>query len=195
MAALILCVDDEADICQLLDTILVMSGYRTRLAASGHQALADAAEPPDLVILDVNLPDLDGIEVCRRLRRQDGRVPVLFLTAATDARRREAMAAGGTAFLEKPFDVDELLDLIERLLAERHERRADEDRRRRAGPGSGPDHRAADRRHPAWSAGAPRPASNPSVAAGPPAETPANERYRMVARSANKARGRTSRNA
>jgi DNA-binding response OmpR family regulator len=163
MGARILCVDDEDDICQLLETILTMCGYAPVVATSGGDALARARAHPDLIILDVNLPDLDGIEVCRRVRQIDRRVPILFLTAATGARRREAMSAGGSAFLEKPFDVDELLDTIERLLRRRHERRNGEDRRGRLEGYRGPERRHAERRS-LWQGGGS--ASNGSVYGG-----------------------------
>ncbi len=119
MAPRILCADDEPDIARLLEIVLVSAGYEPLVASTAEQALALASRQPDLVILDVNLPDLDGIECCRRLRRLDPHVPVLFLTAATAARRAEAMAAGGNGFLQKPFEIEELLETIARLLAER----------------------------------------------------------------------------
>jgi DNA-binding response OmpR family regulator len=193
LGALILCMDDEADIRQLLDTILTMSGYRTVLAATAGQALARMSIGPDLVILDVNLPDIDGIEVCRRLRRRDPRVPVLFLTAATGARRREAMAAGGTAFLEKPFDVDELLDTIDRLIIRGHERRARE--RRGADSWQGVERRAGERRQRAWSDSHGGHAANPSISSFAADPEPADDRRPPVARSRGEARGRSSRGA
>jgi DNA-binding response OmpR family regulator len=128
-----------------------MCGYRPIIATTGHEALARARAHPDLIILDINLPDLDGVEVCRRIRKADGAVPVLFITAATGRRRREALAAGGSGFLEKPFDVDELLDTIERLLAAGRERRTGRERRSGRVDGyGGPDRRRAERRAP-WS--------------------------------------------
>jgi DNA-binding response OmpR family regulator len=143
----ILCVDDEDDICHLLATILTMCGYDAVTASTGIDALRGAAARPDLVLLDINLPDMDGIEVCRELRRFNPRVPVIFLTAATAARRTEAMAAGGSAFVEKPFDVDELLETIERLLASPTDRRSGRDRRERfRGSFRGTDRREGDRR-------------------------------------------------
>ncbi|HEX7127331.1 MAG TPA: response regulator [Thermodesulfobacteriota bacterium] len=194
--ALILCVDDEADICQLLDTILTMSGYRTVLAETADQALAHMSARPDLVILDVNLPGVDGIEACRRLRRRDPRIPVLFLTAATNARRREAMAAGGSAFLEKPFDVDELLDVIERLVARGHERRVHE-RRQQDACWHGSERRAGDRREEeAWTDGHTRPAANPPVDGFAADRSSACDGYPpIVARSRGETRGRSSRGA
>ncbi len=196
MKPLILCVDDEADICRLLDTILTMSGYRTLLADTAGEALARARARPNLVLLDINLPDMDGIEVCRRLRQQDPRVPVLFLTAATNARRREAMTAGGSAFLEKPFDVDELLDIIEGLLARGHERRSDHERRRRPEGRQGPDQRSGNRRRPAWGESRPGPASNPSVISPQAGNGPRAEGFPMArARPAAKRGGRSSRGA
>lgn len=196
MAALILCIDDEADIRQLLDTILTLSGYRTLAAASAEDALGGMNGGPDLVILDVNLPDMDGIELCRRLRDLDGRVPILFLTAATGARRIEAMAAGGSAFLEKPFDVDELLALIGELLDKGHERRAGRERRRSPPDGTqAPERRGHDRRRPAWSDDSERPASNPPAEGRHAGRPHRPDGFPMVARARDEPRGRSSRGA
>lgn len=195
MGPLILCVDDEADIGRLLETILTMSGYRTVLAETADQALAHMSVRPDLVILDVNLPGVDGIEACRRLRQHDARLPILFLTAATNARRREAMAAGGSAFLEKPFDVDELLQVIERLVVTGHERRVHE-RRQQDARWHGDERRVADRREETWSGGRTPPAENPPVS-GFAADHPSARDGcpPMVARSRGEVRGRSSHGA
>lgn len=131
MTGTILCVDDDAGILGLLDSVLRTAGYAPVAASTCGEALALAARKPDLVILDINLPDLDGIECCRRLKALDPRLPILFITAEPAGRRAEALAAGGSALFEKPFDVDELLDAVARLLARGRERRAGGDRRRR----------------------------------------------------------------
>ncbi|MDT7559987.1 MAG: two-component system, OmpR family, response regulator, partial [Pseudonocardiales bacterium] len=85
----LLVVDDEPGIVELLSTALRFVGFEVRTAGSGSEALAVALSwRPDLVVLDVMLPDLDGFEVTRRLRARDGAVPVLFLTARDDVRDR-----------------------------------------------------------------------------------------------------------
>ncbi|MET8874388.1 response regulator [Nocardia sp. NPDC004604] len=81
-AASVLVVDDEPNILDLLSAALRMSGFDVYTAASGLEALAVAAQrPPDIVVLDVMLPDLDGYVVARRLRESGNQVPVLFLTS------------------------------------------------------------------------------------------------------------------
>ncbi len=170
MAAKILCVDDEADIVALLDAILRMAGYETLLASTAGEALALLRERPDLVILDINLPDFDGIECCRRLRRRDPHVAVLFITAATAARRAEAREAGGNGFIQKPFELDSLLAVVERLLNGGQEWRSGADQRRWQQPHHWPDRRRGERReHGARAVGAsgpPRPAAGASGLAG-----------------------------
>jgi two-component system, OmpR family, response regulator len=80
--AKVLVVDDEASICALLSATLRLTGFEVRVANGGREALAAAAEyGPDLVVLDVMMPDLDGFEVAQRLRASGKPVPVLFLTA------------------------------------------------------------------------------------------------------------------
>ena len=104
-AARVLVVDDEPAITELLATALRYMGYQVTTAATGFAALdAAATAAPDLVVLDVMLPDIDGFEVCRRLR--DGRdfVPVIFLTARDAEEDRVAgFIRGGDDFVTKPF--------------------------------------------------------------------------------------------
>jgi two-component system response regulator MprA len=104
---------------------LIYEGYRVTVAADGRGALAAARDqPPDLVVLDVMLPELDGIEVCRRLRAA-GDVPILLLTARdTTADRVRGLDSGGDDYLVKPFAYDELLARVRALL---RRRRADRD--------------------------------------------------------------------
>jgi PAS domain S-box-containing protein len=110
---LILVVDDTAANLSLLDEILDRAGYRSVLASSGPQALAfSAMQKPDLVLLDVLMPGMDGLEVCRRLKAdpRTRTIPVLFLTARTlpeDLLR--GFEAGGADYLTKPFRAEELL--------------------------------------------------------------------------------------
>ena len=116
--ATILVVEDEEAIQDLVTTALRFRGYRVETAATGRDALraADNASP-DLIVLDVNLPDLDGFEVCRRLRAGGRQVPVVFLTARDDpADLRAGFTRGGDDYVTKPFSLEELLLRIEAVL-------------------------------------------------------------------------------
>jgi two-component system OmpR family response regulator len=117
-AARILVVDDEPSITELLSTALRYMGYQVTTAATGLGALeAATTAAPDLVVLDVMLPDIDGFEVCRRLR--DGRdfVPVIFLTARDAEEDRVAgFIRGGDDYVTKPFSLEELTLRIGALL-------------------------------------------------------------------------------
>ena len=97
--------DDEPAVRTSLERALSLEGYNVDLAADGAEALDRlAAAPPDAVVLDVNMPRLDGLEVCRRLRQAGDRTPVLMLTArdAVDD-RVEGLDAGADDYLVKPF--------------------------------------------------------------------------------------------
>ena len=106
----LLVVDDDRALRDVLRRALMLAGYDVRLAESGAGALADvASSAPDAVVLDIGLPDIDGLEVCRLLRREGNRVPVLMLTArAAVSDRIDGLDAGADDYLVKPFDVDEL---------------------------------------------------------------------------------------
>ncbi len=106
----ILVVDDDPEIQSFLKRGLAYEGYTVDLAADGHQALEKALQtPPDLVILDVMMPGLDGLEVAKRLRA-GGDVPVLLLTArGATADKIAGLDAGADDYLVKPFALDELL--------------------------------------------------------------------------------------
>ncbi len=114
----VLVVDDEPAITELLATALRYMGFQVTTAASGFAALdAAASRSPDLVVLDVMLPDIDGFEVCRRLR--DGRdfVPVIFLTARdAEDDRVTGFIRGGDDYVTKPFSLQELTLRIAALL-------------------------------------------------------------------------------
>ena len=114
----LLLVDDEDNLRSMLEAALRYEGFEVHAAASGRDAL-DAVDTctPDLVVLDVMLPDLDGFEVCRRLRNDGVRTPVLFLTArdATDDKVR-GLTLGGDDYLVKPFSLDELVARISAVL-------------------------------------------------------------------------------
>jgi two-component system response regulator MprA len=113
----ILIVDDDPHIRSVVSRGLRFEGYTVHVAEDGPQALEiTRAEPPDLVVLDVMLPELDGLEVCRRLRRGTA-VPVLMLTARDAVTDRIAgLDSGADDYLVKPFDFDELLARIRALL-------------------------------------------------------------------------------
>jgi two-component system, OmpR family, response regulator len=114
----LLLVDDEDNLRSMLQAALRHNGFDVTSAPDGRTALALAAsEKPDLLVLDVMLPDLDGFEVCRRLRADGSRVPVLFLTArdATEDKVR-GLTLGGDDYLVKPFSLEELVARVEAVL-------------------------------------------------------------------------------
>jgi DNA-binding response OmpR family regulator len=116
----VLVVEDDAEIADVLRRALGMEGYEVRLAGDGIQALEESSVfEPDAVVLDLGLPRLDGVEVCRRLRH-DGDVPILMLTArdAVDA-RVEGLDSGADDYLVKPFERSELLARLRALLRRR----------------------------------------------------------------------------
>ena len=119
-APLILVVDDEDDLRMLLDFNLRAQGYRTALAASGLEALRRAETlGPDLVLLDIGLPDVSGLDVCRRLRATPTarHIPVLMLTArVTESDRIAGLEAGAEDYVSKPFTLRELLLRIATVL-------------------------------------------------------------------------------
>jgi two-component system, OmpR family, KDP operon response regulator KdpE len=121
----ILLVDDEAAIVRVVGAALRSRGYRVVPARSGEQAVAMAAEDqPDVVVLDLGLPDIDGIEVCRRLR-QWTEVPIIVLSAeASDTRKVIALDEGADDYVTKPFSTPELLARVRVALR----RRRDDDR-------------------------------------------------------------------
>jgi two-component system, OmpR family, response regulator MprA len=124
----ILVVDDERPLRDVLRRALTLSGYDVRLAEDGVQGLAEASDSaPDAIVLDIGMPEVDGLEVCRRLRAQGDRVPILMLTARDAvADRIDGLDAGADDYLVKPFDVDELQARI-RALVRRASDQADPD--------------------------------------------------------------------
>jgi two-component system, OmpR family, response regulator ResD len=111
----VLVVDDDPLVRDLLAAVLGDDAFDVRFAVDGKAALAAAAErAPDLVVLDVMMPGMDGYEVCRRLRETYPEMRILMLTArATDDAEEAAMAAGADAFLTKPFSPLALREFID----------------------------------------------------------------------------------
>jgi two-component system, OmpR family, response regulator len=116
--ARLLVVDDEETILELLAGSLRFAGFEVTTAATGAEALrAAAASRPDLLLLDVMMPDGDGFEVVRRLRSSGPDVPVIFLTARDGVRERVAgLALGADDYVTKPFSLDEVLERIRAVL-------------------------------------------------------------------------------
>ena len=116
----VLVVEDDRDIADVLRRSLRMEGYDVRLAGDGEAALTESAVfEPDAVVLDLGLPKLDGVEVCRRLR-EDGDVPILMLTARDGVDDRvEGLDSGADDYLVKPFERAELLARLRALLRRR----------------------------------------------------------------------------
>ncbi len=114
----LLIVDDDRGLRDVLRRALTLAGYEVRLAQDGASALAQASsDVPDAIVLDIGLPDIDGLEVCRTLRRGGNRVPVLMLTARDAVSDRiEGLDAGADDYLVKPFDIDELKARLRALL-------------------------------------------------------------------------------
>jgi DNA-binding response OmpR family regulator len=121
----VLVVEDDADIADVLRRSLRNEGYQVKTSADGIEALdVAAAFIPDLVVLDLGLPRLDGVEVCRRLR-DDGDVPILMLTARSELEDRvTGLDSGADDYLVKPFERQELLARIRALLRRRPPRGA-----------------------------------------------------------------------
>jgi len=115
----ILVVDDERAVRESLRRALELEGYEIELAADGSEALyrLDGSEEPDAMILDVLMPGVDGLEVCRRLRSTGSKLPVLMLTARTEVEDRVAgLDAGADDYVTKPFALEELLARVRALL-------------------------------------------------------------------------------
>ena len=123
----VLVVEDEASIASFVSLYLKNAGYRVRTVANGSDALAQfVAEVPDLIVLDLMLPDIDGIEVCRRIRKTS-EVPVLMLTARDDdVDKIIGLEVGADDYLTKPFNPRELVARVKAIL-----RRATPERRDR----------------------------------------------------------------
>ena len=118
----LLVVDDEPNIRDLLASSLRFAGFEVTTAADGNGALhgVDEAEP-DLIVLDVMLPDMDGFTVARRLRERDITTPILFLTARDDmADKVQGLTVGGDDYVTKPFGLEEVVARIRAILRRTH---------------------------------------------------------------------------
>jgi two-component system, OmpR family, response regulator len=116
-ATRILVVDDEPNIAELLSAALAFEGYQVGVAATGAEAMEQVRSfRPNLVMLDVMLPDFDGTEVCRRLRNQGEQVPIVFLTARDTTPDKVEGLSMGDDYVTKPFSVEELMARIGAIL-------------------------------------------------------------------------------
>ena len=118
-AARLLVIDDTPQNGRLLEAMLTPHGYTVALALSGEEELAKLhSEPPDLVLLDILMPDMTGYDVCRRIREDPATqlLPVVMLTSSGDQDKVNAIEAGADDFISRPFNPQELLSRVRSLL-------------------------------------------------------------------------------
>jgi len=110
----ILVVDDEVDICQLLTDVLEVEGATCVSASSGEEGLSvfDSAGPFDLILSDIKMPGMNGDELVRLIRRQDRKVFIICMSGYTMYKKEDILSWGANAYLEKPLEMDELVQLI-----------------------------------------------------------------------------------
>jgi len=123
----ILVVEDEDAIRELVSTALRFTGFKVESVASGRDALTEARNSTfDLIVLDVNLPDVDGFTICRKLRVAGNQTPIVFLTARDDpADLRTGFTGGGDDYVTKPFSLEELVLRIDAVLRRTHPQQTD----------------------------------------------------------------------
>lgn len=108
MTQTIMVIDDEIEILDMLKRYFSLEGYHVITAAGGKEALQKLAKQPDLILLDINMPDMDGLSLCKSIRNFVS-CPILFLTAnAEDSDKIKGFGAGGDDYIVKPFSIDEL---------------------------------------------------------------------------------------
>ena len=116
----ILVVDDEVDLVETIRFPLEMEGFQVLVSYNGEDALNQARkESPDLILLDIMLPKLDGYKVCRLLKfdERHKHIPILMLTAKTQARDQQTgMETGADEYITKPFDIDQLMEKVKAYL-------------------------------------------------------------------------------
>ncbi|EKD07961.1 MAG: response regulator [Limnospira sp. PMC 1291.21] len=132
----ILLVDDKPDNLRLLSQMLTEQGYNVRRVTKGKMALITAkASPPDLVLLDIKMPDMDGYEVCLQLKADEitAEIPVIFMSALDELPDQvKAFTIGGVDYITKPFQVEEVLVRVKTQIRRQAEHLAREAQRERA---------------------------------------------------------------
>ena len=110
-------VDDDPELVQMLQLVVELGGHAVLTAASGEQAVRHwERERPDVVLLDIGMPDMDGYEVCQRLRQRDPRrttAIIMFTARAAEADKQRALEAGADEYVTKPFSVKQLVGLLQ----------------------------------------------------------------------------------
>ena len=108
MGQKVMIIDDEIDILKMLDKYFSLNGYNVSLASGGREALEKLSQQPDIILLDINMPDIGGISLCKKIRDFVS-CPILFLTAnAEDTDKIKGFSVGGDDYIVKPFSIDEL---------------------------------------------------------------------------------------
>ena len=120
MKSTILVVDDEKDICDFLEDLLTEENYRTFTALNGEKAIdITRKEKPDLILLDIKMPGMDGIEVLEKIKGIDPEIPVIMITGYGSLKTaREAMKLGAYDYITKPFDLKFIRQVIKDALSE-----------------------------------------------------------------------------
>ncbi len=125
MTRRILVVDDEPNIALSLNYLMERAGYSVRIAADGEEAIEAVKEaPPDLILLDVNMPKMNGYEVCELVRAnpQWKHIPIVMLTAkGRDIEREKGLAVGADEYITKPFSTQEVVEKVRVILEARNE--------------------------------------------------------------------------
>ena len=113
----ILIVDDQFGIRILLNEVLNKEGYKTYQAANGHEALSLLKEQPDLVLLDMKIPGMDGIEILKRMKKQRPDIRVVIMTAYGELDMiQEAKNLGALTHIAKPFDIEDIRQVVKKYL-------------------------------------------------------------------------------